>query len=116
MGLFRNFGKKRAIKKYVLNLGRDLVGRYGRSDHYTSGQVARTIEACGYPKNYIHYALAIYTTQSEFDQWLDAEDVMYCYDDLFDEISNMSFRGKSKGGVSVPTSGPHDMAYRDDHY
>lgn len=40
--IFKNLGKRKAIKSYVVKMKKDLASRYGLKKEYTSAQVNKT--------------------------------------------------------------------------
>jgi hypothetical protein len=58
--MINEFGKKRAIKKYLKNLPTALRQRYGASEKYTDGQVHTTIEHLGLSQRYIEFAYLMF--------------------------------------------------------
>lgn len=87
-----NYSKKKAIKSYIYQLGKDLAKRYGKSAKYSSGQVEKTIHEEGYNWKHICYAHALYTSMKQFNQWHYDKGESCDYDAMREEIS-VSFLG-----------------------
>lgn len=54
MNLFQRYLKRKAIKKFLVNLNSLLGKRYGKSEFYTKGQVERTVNDENLNKKYLH--------------------------------------------------------------
>lgn len=96
-----NYQKKKAIKSYIKNLGKDLARRYGKSKTYTAGQVERTVHDEGYNWRHICYAHALFTSMKQFNKWHEERGESCDYNGMREEISDTFFGGD----VSVVETG-----------
>jgi hypothetical protein len=86
--------KKAAIKQYYTNLPSLLSMRYGRSAHYTYGQVKSAIFENKLNQTYTIYAFAMYLTLGEYDKnVVDNEEYEPSYMKLREELANSYFGG-----------------------
>ena len=93
MNLFARIQKRRAIKSYINNLGRDLAKRYGKSKTYTPSQVVTTVHDRGYNWQHICYAHALYVTPKQFDRWHEEQGESCDYASMREEIAQSHFGG-----------------------
>ncbi|ESP91492.1 DUF6559 family protein [Pseudoalteromonas luteoviolacea] len=87
------YKKKRAIRSYILRLGKDLSRRYGKSKTYTAGQVEKTVHDEGYNWRHICYAHALYTSMKQFNKWHDERGESCDYNEMREEVSDTFFGG-----------------------
>jgi len=59
--------KKRAIKKYIVDMPKLLSEDYGKLETYSAGQVTTTLDRYGLSYKYKTYALAMFCTLQEYD-------------------------------------------------
>ncbi len=85
--------KRRAITRYINELGKDLSKRYGKSEHYTSGQVIKTVQDEGYNWRHICYAHALYTSMKQFDKLHQEQGEDCDYYEMRNEIAESFFDG-----------------------
>ena len=90
------FFKKRAIRKYIKTLRSELPKRYGKSKHYTEGQIRRTVSDLNLNNKYIYYALAMYMTEKLYSQFPDISSLsgMSDYITMRNEIISDVFNSK----------------------
>ncbi len=105
MGLGRDFLKRRAISRYRRRLGPLLRKRYGRSGHYTAGQIRTTIEKFGLNIHYSCYALAMYLTRDEFDGFHRQSGEVCDYDAMRQEVGDLCFSGRADFAVTECAGG-----------
>lgn len=94
--MIAGIAKKRAIKSYINQLGKDLANRYGQSKEYTSGQVERTVNDCGYNWRHICYAHALHTSHKQFEKWHEERGEFCDYFAMREEIANDYFSGNAE--------------------
>jgi hypothetical protein len=88
--------KKAAIKQYYTKLSVLLFGRYGKSDHYSYGQVKNTILEYKLNETYMLYAFAMYLSFDDYDKSVQINGkTVPAYAELRKEIGEEYFDGKN---------------------
>ncbi len=90
----RRIVKYFAVKGYCRKLAPLLARRYGRSKHYTPGQVRRTVEEGGLNLAYICYAYALFVSQAAFDSVHQEMGESCNYNTMLSEIAHTHFGGQ----------------------
>ena len=104
--MLRAIRKWLAIWSYKRKLGTKLRERYGRARKYTSAQVKRTVEDCGFNTDFVCYALCLYCTPSDFAAYHEANGEACSYSEMTSEIfgesrdSSHTWAGESGHDVS----------------
>ncbi len=75
--------RRLAIRSYRTRLGAKLRERYGGgSRRYTTAQVTRTVEECGFNTGYLSYALFMYCEREDFTEYQASRGENLGYDDM----------------------------------
>jgi hypothetical protein len=82
-----------AVRSYAKGLGIELKKRYGKQTHYTAAQVKRTAEQGRYNIDYLCYALCMYCSLGDFNDYHrdTGEDCDYAA--MRSEVANRFFDG-----------------------
>lgn len=92
---FLNTKRRRAIKKYAKKLGPVLKKRYGKSKHYTPGQIKTATTKARLSHDHICYAYAMYMDKANFDTLHEELGKECNYNDMRNEIGTLCFSGDS---------------------
>ena len=92
---FSNLKRRRAIKRYAKKLGPVLKKRYGKSKHYTSGQIRTAVTKRRLSHNHICYAYAMYMDKPSFTKLHEELGKECDYDSMRNEIGTLCFSGDS---------------------
>ncbi|MCU7850131.1 MAG: hypothetical protein KZQ89_19505 [Candidatus Thiodiazotropha sp. (ex Lucinoma kastoroae)] len=84
--------KNAVIKEYNKKLAPLLLKRYGRSEHYTYGQVKKTVLECKLNQTYIFYAYAMFLSSDDYDKNVLYEDAPK-FSELREELADRFFDG-----------------------
>ena len=93
--MIREARKWIAIRRYVKGLGPDLRKRYGRSKRYTPAQVKRTVQDRHYNADWLCFALCIYCSRRDFDEYHRAIGESCDYDAMRTEVGARFFGGST---------------------
>lgn len=102
---------KKDISRYVLELPVLLEKDYGRADNYSELQIQKCISRHGLSNKNCHYALAIFLTESVFNEHINNSDESFEYDELRTFIGNEYFQSNSDFQVSDLTSRFSDFSH-----
>lgn len=92
---FSNLKRRRAIKRYAKKLGPVLKKRYGKSKHYTQGQIQTAVTKRRLSHNHISYAYAMYMDKPSFNKLHEELGKECDYDSMRNDIGNLCFSGDS---------------------
>lgn len=95
MGLLERFRRKRAIKAYIKKLPRLLDRDYGGDGRYTHRQVQRAVERHNLPPAYTPYAVAMFSSREEFEEFQEETGDSSDYQTLRGEIADRHFEGET---------------------
>ncbi len=96
--------KNAAIKQYYTNLPKLLSARYGKSSHYSYGQVKSTIVEYKLSQDYMIYAFAMCLNMDEYEKSvLIREGFKPGYMELREELANDYFGSKQNFDVNSLT-------------
>jgi len=95
--------KNRAIRKMAKTMPGFLVGSWGKSDHYSIGQVDRAIKDTNCNTDYSDYAYAMFCSEEDFSEVSGGS-----YHQLSTEIGGMFFYGNSNYSVADFTNSPFE--------
>ncbi|WP_153039178.1 DUF6559 family protein [Microbulbifer sp. Q7] len=95
MQFIRKIKRNRAIKSYLRKLPRLLAKDYGKSKRYRPKQVRATIERNGLSVIYTCYAIAIFCSKKDFDQFHNEIGEACDYGVMRGEVGNLHFYGNS---------------------
>jgi len=92
--------KRRALKKHLKRLAPQLVRAAGKRQHYTPADVKKTAEGCGYPMDYICYAIAAYSSPFDFQTYHSERGEICDYESMRSEIGDVCFGGHTDFTIS----------------
>ncbi len=92
---FSNLKRRRAIKKYAKKLGPILKRDYGKSIHYTPGQIRAATTKAKLSHNHICYAYAMYMDKTNFEHLHQELNKDCDYNGMRTEIGNLCFSGEN---------------------
>ena len=96
--------KQRSIRKYLSKLPVLLKKDYGPLESYTAKQVASSIERHKLNSKHQLYAVAMFSSASEFESYDGASDTALSYELARQEIADSYFNGDSSFNIPKITS------------
>ncbi len=87
--------RRRAVNQYYTQLYPLMQKRYGGRDTFSSGQIIRTIEDCGFSKRYSAYALALFLAKDDLPCQLTEHGNKHNPDNLRKYIAKRFFDGNT---------------------
>ena len=104
MEFFRNIKTRKSIKSYVRNLPGLLAKDYGKAKQYTPKQIRSTIERNGLYVAHACFAIAMFSTQKDFEDYHQEIGEICDYESMREEIGDTCFNGNSQFSVSDVSS------------
>jgi hypothetical protein len=90
MKFFKNYFKKKGLKKFIINLGGLLKRRYGKSKYYTQAQVDRTIKDENLNAMYKYHGYTCFVDPTLVDQIIRADEpISIDLDKITEEIGKL---------------------------
>ncbi len=80
MGLFANWKRSQALKRYARELPRRLSHDYGASTFFTRGQIATAITKLKLNPNFSAYAYAMFLSDDDYNAGLSSDPALPAYD------------------------------------
>lgn len=93
------FIRRRAIRKYLYKLASFLKQDYGALDSYNAKQVVSTIERHKLGSKQHLYAMAMFSSVSEFERHFEKSSINHSYEETRQEIADTFFDGDSSFNI-----------------
>ena len=94
MNFFRRIKKAWAIKSYVRRMPKLLKADHGKSKYYSPYQVKSTVQRHNLNSDYLCYAIAMYSIESDFDAYHHETGQSCDYKDMRTEVAEQYLDGK----------------------
>ena len=91
--------RRRAIRKYLYKVARFLKQDYGSLDSYNAKQVVSTIERHKLGSKHHVYAMAMFSSLTEFERHFEKSSANQSYEETRQEIADTFFDGNSNFNI-----------------
>lgn len=95
LGFFGRWRKRRALRKQVRTIGRDLQRKHGKNNMYSTRDIQSAWQDRGYSLVYMCYAMAAYSSPSDFHDYHSHRGENCDYNAMRSEVSHACFHGTS---------------------
>jgi len=93
--IFKYFAERK-IRKFVLEMTRELPQRYGGSVPYSEGQIATTMKGLGYNQKFLELGIAIFSNEDSYKKLGLSDELKRKYD---------GYRESYRGGRGISPLG-----------